>query len=266
MTVSFPVAVKRLKGQNIVKNAAKHNLREIAAEIGAANHINAARIGENIILRGAPTADEVARTARLLMVAGNVRKLRVDAVQGLEVLFTLPLHSNVDIQEYFEQATAWVESYYGAPVLSSVVHFDESCPHCHVLILPLVNGRMIGSDLHGHASKLQAMQADFFEKVSSRFGFSRQMRKKRLSQSQRQAAIHLARERLHANSGLQEVVIDELLKPHQKDPAPLLHVLGLAMPADEKRRAKTFVEIMTRPEKKGVVASRYPGWCRAVVQ
>lgn len=252
MNVAYPVAIKRLSGQGIVKAAAKHNLREIAAEIGVDGHIDPHRIKDNLILRGPSCAEDVAKNARLLMTEAGIKKLRVDAVMGLELLFTLPSKSKVDVRQYFEDATCWAETYYGVPVLSSIVHLDENCPHCHVMLLPLVKGRMVGSDMHGHASKLNAMQTNFHEKVSSKYGFIRQTPTKRHAPALREAAIQLARHKLQADSAFADVVFDALLEPHRKNPEPLLLALGLAMPAakPKTKTKKSFVAIMTQPMKK----------------
>lgn len=249
MTAPFPLKSKRLTGKGIVLKAAKHNLRELAAEIGDAGHIDPHRIMDNIILRGQATAREVANEAQLVMNAAGVetkRKLRRDAVLALELLFTLPEDSTINPRQYFDDATTWAENYFKVPILSSVVHLDESAPHCHVLLLPLVDGRMVGSDLHGHGTKLQAMQMAFNEQVSRKYGVPPLEPKQRISTSQRKQAISMMRTCLQANSALTDTVIDALLT-HVKDPTSLMETLGLTMPpvSSKVAKAKSFVDIMT---------------------
>lgn len=246
LTACYALCIKRLFGPHIVKVAAKHNLRGIAAEIGCDGHIDALRIPDNFILRGLATADDVARLAKTLMDGAGIVKLRKTAVMALELLFTLPAKTNINPRQYFEDATLWAETYFRVPVLSSVGHMDESAPHCHILLLPLVDGKMNGSDLHGGKAKLSAMQTDFHLNVASRYGFSRQATQKRHSAAVRSAAIARARERLQANSGLQDAVIEALLKPHIQNPEPLLTALSIGMPTPSLKQKK-FVEIMTKP-------------------
>lgn len=262
MTAGYALAIKRLYGAGIVRAAAKHNLREIAAEIGADGHIDPARIADNFILRGPSTAKEVAALAKSLMDAAGVLKCRKGAVTALELLFTLPAASNIDPRRYFEQATAWAEQYFGVPVLSCIGHLDEGSPHAHALLLPLVNGRMGGSDLHGGKAKLAAMQTSFHEAVGAPHGLPKYVPQKRLSAPVRAAAMALARETLQVNAALNDDIIDALLVPHTKDPAPLLLALGIAMPAP-KPKAKDFVSIMTavcKPEKQSPIGKpgHYP--------
>src|SRR5207245_6185490 len=70
--------------------------------------------------------------------------------------FLLSLHDALPISD----SLAWIEVYFAVPVLSAVVHVDEAAPHMHVLLLPLLNGRMQGSDLVGSRSRLRAMQSE----------------------------------------------------------------------------------------------------------
>jgi hypothetical protein len=240
--------VKKLTGKAIVHVAARHNLREIAAEVGAGEHIDPARIADNAVLRGANTAGGVSRTAKALMDDAGIGRLRKDAVRALEIIFSLPPDTTVDQSRYFDEATRWAEQHFGVAVLSSIVHRDEAAPHCHVLMLPLANGRMVGSDLLGGKAKLSAMQTDFHEKVGRAHGLARQPLQKRYSAAVRAAAIELAFDVLDANSGLNRAILRGLLEPHFKDPIPLLTLLGLQMPVPEV--AGSFVATMTRKTRK----------------
>lgn len=247
----YPVMIKRLKGRAIVRAAAKHNLREIAAEIGAGGHIDPARIHTNFVLRGGSNSDEVANQARVRMADAGIARLRCNAVMALELVFTLPANTMTNVRCYFEEATRWAEQYYQVPVLSSVVHLDEAAPHCHVLLLPLLDGRMVGPDLHGGRTKLIAMQNAFHEQVRARYGMERSTSPKRYSAAVRAEAMARARECLEANSGLSESVLATLLRPHAKDPEPLLRVLGLSIPTEKRKpeSERSFVAMMTRPVK-----------------
>lgn len=244
----YPVMIKRLKGQGIVRLAAKHNLREIAAETGAAGHIDPARIHMNLILRGPASAEKVAERAKELMADGGITRLRVGSVMALELVFTLPSNTSVNVHEYFEDATGWAEMFYQVPLISSVVHLDESAPHCHVLLLPIAEGRMIGSDLHGGRTKLVAMQAAFQEQVRARYGMARYAPAKRHSAAVRAEAMNRARNYLEAQGGLSKAAWAAILKPHARDPEPLLLALGLSMPAPATP-SQSFVAMMTRPTK-----------------
>jgi hypothetical protein len=239
--------IKKLTGKGIIQTAAKHNHREIAAEFGLTkdSHIDPARIALNLVLRGASDAAGVAATAQSSMDLAGVKPLRKDAVRALEIIFGLPPASTIPHKAFFSDAVAWVERYFDAPVISAIIHNDEAAPHCHVLLLPLVRGRMIGSDLMGNKSKLQALQADFHTQVGQAYGLTRQASQKRHSITSRRQALDTARATLEANSGLNDDVLGVLLEPHLQNPEPLMLALGLTMPKPVIKG--TFAGIMTKP-------------------
>lgn len=239
--------IKKLSGKAIIEVAARHNHREILAELGASpdGHIDPARVDLNCVLRGHSTAAAVALEAQSLMDAAGVKSLRKDAVRGIEVIFSLPPESSIDHDQFFNDSVQWAGEYFAAPVISAIVHNDESAPHCHVLLLPLVDGRMIGSELVGGRAKLQALQADFQAQVGQRYGLARQTAQKRISAATRKRAMDLAFDVLEANSGLSAAVLEALLAPHASDPAPLLLALGMTMPTSPTKGS--FVAMMTKP-------------------
>lgn len=168
------IRLGRLKNDGIIKLAARHNLREIAAEVGCYGSIDGSRIHMNYILRGANSADDVARTAQALIEQAGIEKLRVDAIHGVEIIASLRPHSPIDDKAFFNDVVAWAERYfYPAPILSAVVHLDQNTPHCHMIFLPLIAGHMVGSEVIGDKNKLQDMQASFHRHVGERYGLTR---------------------------------------------------------------------------------------------
>ena len=269
MTHAHFLRMKGLKGKAIIVTAAKHNLREILAELGGDQGatIDPSRTLLNCILRGPVTAAGVASEARALMATAGIATLRKDALRGLEIIFSLPAGTTVDQRAFFDDALTWAEQWFSVPILSAIVHADEAAPHCHVILLPLVDGRMRGSELMGNRMKIMAMQGDFQTKVGQRYGLARQAAPARPSAAHRQQAIDAALAVLEANSGLQAGLLRVLLEPHKVNPEPLLLALGIAMPAakPKTKRADTFAGIMTRPckpERKpiGVIRSKPIGF------
>lgn len=240
--------LKKLTGRDIVRIAAKHNLRELQAELGAESHIDHTRIGLNQIIAGAATASEVAASAERLMQDASVGHLRRDAVRGIEIVVSLPVASTIDPTAYFADSLAWVRGFFNVPVLSAAIHLDESAPHCHVILLPLVNGRMAGSDLVGNKPRLQAMQTGFFEQVGRRYGLTRPAAQIRLSSATRHKAASVIVTAIQGNPELldQRGVESAMLGVLARDPEPLMTALGLTMPLP-KKPVKSFVEIMTKP-------------------
>jgi hypothetical protein len=246
--------------KNVIRVAAMHNLREIQAELGAttASGIDPTRIAMNYQLRGPDTAAGVADLALALLDNVGVKNLRRDACMALELVFSLPPAVGIDHREYFAAAVAWADSYFNAPILSAAVHLDEAAPHCHVLVLPLVAGRMNGGALAGGPSKIRMMQSDFQQQVGQRFGLTHQPRAKRLNPANTNTAGRMMLEAMQAHpERLNDSILrDALAAALGQHHATLMPLLGLALPATAKPGAKvktkSFVSIMTasKPERK----------------
>lgn len=240
--MSYYLSVERRYGGHIVKVAADHNTREKVTDAG---HIDPARTPLNMVLRGPSSATAIARLARTLMAAAEVGPLRKDAVTMLEVLFSLPACSTIEARPYFEACVAWAEQHFAVPVLSAIVHLDEGAPHCHLLLLPLSEGRMVGSRLYGNRAKLAARQAEFYRAVAEPHGLARQATPT-LSAGRRAELLAALAAHLAAHPPTIEQLA-YMLRPHRNVEAVFEH-LGLTPPAT-RPTPSGFIEIMTRPQK-----------------
>jgi Plasmid recombination enzyme len=164
------VRVGKLKGAGIIKRAARHNLREIAREIGGYGGIDGRRVHLNQVLRGALTADGVAATAQALLDGAGIAKPRKNAVLCIEAIISLRPGSRVEQAVFFPDALAWLDAHFCCPIVSAVLHLDEEAPHLHALIVPLVDGCLRGSDLIGGKFKMLALQDSFHEAVGKPHG------------------------------------------------------------------------------------------------
>jgi hypothetical protein len=235
--------IKKLKGGGIITVAARHNKREIQAELGAAGSIDPTRSHLNYSLTG-PAAGDVGQLAKDLMTAAGVTKLRKDAVQALEIVFSLPPGHSLDDPAYFTDCAAWAGHHLGGVILSVDIHRDEAAPHCHVLLLPLIGGRMAGSDMLGGKQKLAALQKDFFDQVAAAHGLSKAPA--RLAGASKQAAAKAVLQTLRdtGDKAQQSKVWATLRDVIERDPAPFLLALGIELQAPEKK-LKTYTQIMT---------------------
>ena len=242
--------IKKLKGCDIIKVAAKHNHREILAGIvsGRGSHIDSSRSHLNRVLCGPRSAADTASLAQTLMSDAGVKKLRKDAVQALEILFSIPISASAHQEAFFSDAIHWTDQYFGVPIISAIVHNDECAPHCHALLLPLLDGRMIGSNLVGNRSNLLAMQLDFYTKVAKKYGFRRPSPPARMNGDQRKRAAEEIFAALSTNSNLwtDPAIKPLLLEAFSKNPEVLTNALGLEKPKPPKPK-KTFISIMTKP-------------------
>jgi hypothetical protein len=251
MTTAAFLRLAKLSGPGKLLVAARHNLREIQAERGGAGSIDPARTELNLVLAGPDLASEVEHLARVRMADAGVGDLRRDAVRALEIVFSLPVATTLDAGAYFGDCLAWARGRFGgaANVLSAVVHLDEAAPHCHVLLLPLSDGRMQGSDMVGDKRKLAGHQQAFHEAVAIKHGFT--ARPARLS---RQAIESASRAVVLQLQRLNDPALKSALWPAFKDaidaaPQTFAHTLGVALPEPKKRPIRSFTAIMTSPGK-----------------
>lgn len=155
-------------------DATRHNLREIQAERGADSHIDASRIAENVLLAGPGTADEVHALAGEWLTGAGIdpSTLRRDHCQAIEVLFSLHEQSGIEPVTYFSRCLEWVIAEMRLPVLSAVIHLDETTPHCHALLLPVREGKHVGSYPIAR-EKLRGLRDSFFNTVAGPAGLKR---------------------------------------------------------------------------------------------
>ena len=172
------IALKRLSRANHITVASRHNLREIQAERGFANR-NLMGI-TNIILEGEDSSEKIKNIANQLMKNAGVLPLRKNACRCIELLISIPKDTQINLIDFFKDSLNWIKSFYRVPILSAVIHRDESTPHMHVLMLPLVENKMQGDQVAGDRTKIKTMRDSFFQNIGIKYGFTppRSFRKK----------------------------------------------------------------------------------------
>jgi hypothetical protein len=172
MAESQLLSVKKLKSLDILKNCLKHNLRQIPRELGENRHIDPTRCKLNQTLIGGSDPNSMVSEVAATIVSATGKKLRRNGVLALEYLISLRANTTVDINSYFPAVVEWLEDYLGCPIISAVVHLDEGAPHMHVVVLPLRNGRMMGSALVGYKGDLAALKQSHFKCVGQSYGLT----------------------------------------------------------------------------------------------
>lgn len=76
-------------------------------------------------------------------------------------------------REFFYDCTAFFAHRYGEKnIISAVVHMDETTPHLHLNLMPVLDGRLCSKQLFDRKA-LQELQSDFYEKVGKKWGLQR---------------------------------------------------------------------------------------------
>ena len=241
MAASYIFRMEKLTGKGIILVALKHNKRTLQAGRGTDGHIDASKSFLNYCLTSNDTPEAIDRKARVLITAAGIDKLRSNQVMGVEVLFSLPInrHSQ-DTKQFFTDCFEWVKLTFEGELLSFDVHLDESAPHAHAVILPLVNGKMKGSEMIGGIGNLTRLRNQFYRDVGTQHGLSRNI-SKRLSESDKQS---LSKEVLKVlktdpvmNSSIYPCVRDLIVL----DPLPFAQMLSIATPK-RNELDKSFVD------------------------
>jgi Plasmid recombination enzyme len=170
MSNVFFLRIEKLTPKGIIRTAARHNLREMYRYKTPPISIDPSKSHLNVILKGASTAQGVNAHAKQLMVNAGITKVRSNAVRCIEVLFSLPFDTQLNVVEYFSECVAWAGKYFSGAenILTAIIHLDQANPHCHLLLLPIKNNRLCGSEMFGKRGNLIAMQQDFKKEVASK--------------------------------------------------------------------------------------------------
>lgn len=226
--------------------AARHNKRQIQAEQGARGNIDPARTAKNESIAGPATPEEIDALARALMAGAGIAKLRKNCAQAIELVFSLPPGADIDVREYFQRCTAWAGEQFGAAnILSADIHHDEPASiHCHVLALPLADGKMQGSALISKPAT-RVLTKSFFEAVAARFGLRRPS--PALAGEKRAMAVRdvLARLETMGDPVTRSAIWPTVRRDIEHDPAPYLQNLGLVAREPAGKPGRTMAQIFT---------------------
>ena len=116
----------------------------------------------------------------------GIEKHRKDAILMLDGVVTMSPEkakemSKEEIEQYFRDALAFVEKNQGV-VINAVIHYDETTPHLHYDVIPLIQKadntwKLSAKDVVGNSSKMTKMQTLFNDEVGKNYGLERGERK-----------------------------------------------------------------------------------------
>ncbi len=246
MAAGHLLRLGKVKGKSGILSALRHNKRTLQTERGAGANIDALRTSFNYSLTGSDTAEQIDRRAKVLMVEAGIDKPRKNGVMAIEIIFSLPIDRHQqDPRPFFEDSLQWVKKHISGVLLSFDVHLDESAPHAHVLILPLIDNKMQGHRVMGGVGNLKRLINLFHTEVARHYGLSRNETKKLNSKAK--GSI----ERLVLLGLINDAVMKSIIWPCVRDaihndPLPYAQLLNI----EHKRqstsyKSKSFVQIMT---------------------
>ena len=226
--------------------AAKHNKRELAQELEERGRIYPERTRLNYSIAGAIDSGGVVAMALQLMesIGTSPEQKRHDYCQAIEIVFSLPANTSIDIKRYFADCFEWCCARFGdEKILSVDVHLDESTPHCHALIAPIQSGRWIGCKVIDRTNT-KAMSKSFSKQVASVYGLKMV---ERLKGSRKCVAVAMVLEHIenHDRGLLQSPAWSPLRQAIERNPAPFLTAYGLRLEDKPLVKQKTMAQIFT---------------------
>lgn len=245
MAASHLIRLGKIKGENGVLVALKHNKRTLQNERAASANIDVTRTSLNYSLASDAAPEQIALHAKVQMLKAGIEKPRKDQVRAVEIVFSLPIDKHQqDTRPFFNECCEWAKQAFAGELLSFDVHLDESAPHAHAVILPLIDGKMQGRDMVGSTGNLMRLINKFHADVARHFGLSRSDNK-RLSNLDKQTIEKLVLTRLSNDPAMQSSVWACLRDAIHNDPMPYAQMLSIKPPLAKQKKHKSFVAIMT---------------------
>lgn len=233
-----------VKGKNGVLNALKHNKRTLQAELGAGANIDPSRTPLNYSLTEPDSAEAIDRHAKVLMVQAGIDQPRKNQVMAVEALFSLPIDRHQqDTRPFFAHCFEWVKQHIPGVLLSFDVHLDESAPHAHALIFPLVDNRMQGNKIMGGKGNLVRLINLFHAEVARHYGLSRN-ETKRLTNKAKESLERQVLARLAIDPAMQSMIWPCVRDAIRSNPLPYAQLLGIEQKT-ARYTGRSFVQIMT---------------------
>ena len=229
MASSHIIRLGKIKGELGVTYALKHNKRTLQIKHGVSAHIDATRIRLNYSLVNNDSPEAIAIHAKIEMLKAGISRPRKNGVMAVEVLFSLPIDRHKqDTRLFFSDCFNWVKHNFAGELLSFDVHLDESAPHAHAIILPLIDGKMQGNRMVGSTGNLMRLINKFHIEVARHHRLSKND-KARLTGLDKKALERLVLVHLKSDPVMKSCVWSCIRDAIHNDPLPYAQMLSIPL-------------------------------------
>lgn len=156
----------------------KHNNREIPLA-----NIDKNKTVENKVLfsyGGMSYTDafkEIIKTEEL--ISGKKVFQRSNSVIALDILTSYSKDAEVNVDQWAKENLQWIKDTFGEKnIIACTLHMDETTPHIHTEVVPLVNGRLCAKELTAGRKAMADLQSSY-GKAMERCGLERGNKKTR---------------------------------------------------------------------------------------
>lgn len=244
-------------GRGVLTVALRHNLRHSMPGHPSPKGVDATLTHRNEVVMGGATPEEVMQSYDAALAAKGISKpTRKDAWLAIEVVFGT--HPGMkDPNGYLRACAEWLGRATGAPVVSAVIHRDQSTPHLHAIVVPVTDageeqnvgkekrpsdGRAWkGSDLFC-SDAMARLNKDHAVNVAAKFGLKRKSKPTRL---QHEAVVYAVLKWMEQSPARECVTWPETEALIRLDPFPWAKRIGLD--TDHIMASIGLAERLTRP-------------------
>lgn len=161
--------MKKIKSKAGLVGLLKHNFRERVP-----SNADPERLKTNNYIGS--TSGALERYSELLP-----EKVRKNAVHAVAIVMSggpewFEKATKKDIEKWKKLSLEWVTEKFGGRenLLCAAAHFDEKTPHMHVIMMPVVDGKLNARAVMGGSKyRMRELQDDFHEKVGKPLGMER---------------------------------------------------------------------------------------------
>ena len=212
--------------------AQKHNLRKIANEIGDYGTIDSNRTHHNVELVGLPgesyedAALNELRNAGLQLDHYSYRKR--NRGYAVELVFSVTSGHHCDFNAMYSDSLNWLRSYYPeCPIIHAIIHHDEDTPHMHVIVIPLINGKLQADEIRGYKGVSRKRNISLFEYLDKRYELTFPIY---LKGAEKKAGSTLAISQYQrlSRKEVKSILEQPIIQSIQSRPEPYLYALGIS--------------------------------------
>jgi len=211
--------------------AEKHNCRLIAQEIGGYGIIDGRRTPLNlelITLDGNSYEEAVIAILRSIgLDLDHYSYRKKNRGYAVELIFSVTAGHRCDFNSMYADSLVWLRDYYPeSHIIHAVVHHDEDTPHMHVILAPIVIGRLDANAVCGYKGISNKRNISLFEYLDKRYGLTFPVYLKG-AEKKTGAALAIKHFQKLPEAEIKNVLEQPILQSIYARPEPFLYALGI---------------------------------------
>jgi hypothetical protein len=212
--------------------AEKHNCRLIAQEIGGYGGIDGRRTSLNLVLvslNGSSYEEAVLTVLHSLgLDLSHYSYHKKNRGYAVELVFSVTAGHRCDFNAMYADSLGWLRDFYPeSHIVHAVVHHDEDTPHMHVILVPIVNGRLDANKVCGYKGVSSKRNISLFKYLDKRYGLTFPVYLKGAEKKAGAALAILHYQKLPENA-IKDILEQPILQSIYARPEPFLYALGIS--------------------------------------